>query len=59
MTKLQKPSLSRRSVLQAAAVGAVGISPAMRAVAYAQGRSEEHTSELQSRQSISYAVFCL
>ena len=22
-------------------------------------RSEEHTSELQSRQSISYAVFCL
>ena len=23
------------------------------------GRSEEHTSELQSRQSISYAVFCL
>ena len=24
-----------------------------------KGRSEEHTSELQSRQSISYAVFCL
>ena len=23
------------------------------------GRSEEHTSELQSRDSISYAVFCL
>ena len=24
-----------------------------------QGRSEEHTSELQSRPHISYAVFCL
>ena len=24
-----------------------------------QGRSEEHTSELQSRETISYAVFCL
>ena len=24
-----------------------------------RNRSEEHTSELQSRQSISYAVFCL
>ena len=23
------------------------------------GRSEEHTSELQSRHNISYAVFCL
>jgi len=23
------------------------------------GRSEEHTSELQSRETISYAVFCL
>ena len=26
---------------------------------YSIGRSEEHTSELQSRDSISYAVFCL
>ena len=26
---------------------------------YAEARSEEHTSELQSRQVISYAVFCL
>ena len=26
---------------------------------YFQDRSEEHTSELQSRETISYAVFCL
>src|SRR3546814_10590288 len=26
---------------------------------YAEGRSEEHTSELQSLMRISYAVFCL
>ena len=26
---------------------------------FACGRSEEHTSELQSRETISYAVFCL
>src|SRR3546814_9770711 len=32
--------------------------PAIRAVAPA-GRSEEHTSELQSLMRISYAVFCL
>src|SRR3546814_2026417 len=29
------------------------------AQAYGQGRSEEHTSELQSLMRISYAVFCL
>ena len=28
-------------------------------VAYTQYRSEEHTSELQSQSTISYAVFCL
>src|SRR3546814_8483037 len=28
-------------------------------VAYSGGRSEEHTSELQSLMRISYAVFCL
>src|SRR3546814_7165801 len=28
-------------------------------VAFADGRSEEHTSELQSLMRISYAVFCL
>ena len=37
MTDLFKPFLSRRRVLQAAAVGAVGISPALRAAVYAQG----------------------
>src|SRR3546814_7986972 len=29
------------------------------AIAYAESRSEEHTSELQSLMRISYAVFCL
>src|SRR3546814_8905408 len=28
-------------------------------IGYLQGRSEEHTSELQSLMRISYAVFCL
>src|SRR3546814_2270852 len=30
-----------------------------RRIAYRAGRSEEHTSELQSLMRISYAVFCL
>src|SRR3546814_4918027 len=33
--------------------------PAYRALAQAEDRSEEHTSELQSLMRISYAVFCL
>src|SRR3546814_2786809 len=33
--------------------------PAQRAMGGAVGRSEEHTSELQSLMRISYAVFCL
>src|SRR3546814_9930755 len=32
---------------------------AVQAVKYCKGRSEEHTSELQSLMRISYAVFCL
>src|SRR3546814_10446216 len=32
---------------------------ALRAIRAAKGRSEEHTSELQSLMRISYAVFCL
>src|SRR5213078_4985236 len=39
-----------------------GLSPAAgagRAIMEPQRRSEEHTSELQSRAQISYAVFCL
>src|SRR3546814_1483675 len=38
---------------------AVGHEDAPTAVAVAGGRSEEHTSELQSLMRISYAVFCL
>src|ERR1044071_10434050 len=33
--------------------------PASRSAVVARDRSEEHTSELQSRVDISYAVFCL
>src|SRR3546814_9875381 len=33
--------------------------PELRALPAHEGRSEEHTSELQSLMSISYAVFCL
>src|SRR3546814_2048287 len=33
--------------------------PAQRTYEYRVGRSEEHTSELQSLMRISYAVFCL
>src|SRR3546814_7577869 len=37
----------------------VAIDGEARALALARGRSEEHTSELQSLMRISYAVFCL
>ena len=37
MTDFLKTSLSRRAVLQTAAVGAVGINPALRAAVYAAG----------------------
>lgn len=37
MTDLLKSSLSRRAVLQTAAVGAAGISPALRSMVYAGG----------------------
>ena len=37
MTDLLKTSLNRRTVLQAATVGAMGIDPALRAAVYAQG----------------------
>ena len=33
--------------------------PGLEAASGRQGRSEEHTSELQSLTTISYAVFCL
>ena len=47
MTDLLKPSLSRRSVLQAAAVGAVGISPALCAAVYAQGSDAPEKKEVR------------
>jgi nitrate/nitrite transport system substrate-binding protein len=47
MTDFSKPSLSRRSVLQAAAIGAVSISPALRAVAYAQGSDAPEKKEVK------------
>jgi nitrate/nitrite transport system substrate-binding protein len=47
MTELLNPSLSRRNVLQAAAVGAVGISPALRAAVYAQGSDAPEKREVK------------
>lgn len=47
MTELLKSSLTRRTVLQAAAVGAAGISPALRAVAYAQGSDAPEKKEVK------------
>src|SRR3546814_5318981 len=47
-------------LLQRLQAGLEGYSAADRAIAaYILGRSEEHTSELQSLMRISYAVFCL
>src|SRR3546814_2239200 len=43
----------------ATAAGAATLAPAAFAVGGELGRSEEHTSELQSLMRISYAVFCL
>jgi nitrate/nitrite transport system substrate-binding protein len=47
MTDLLKSSLTRRTVLQAASVGAVGISPALRAAAYAQGSDAPEKKEVR------------
>ncbi len=47
MTDLLKASLKRRTVLQAAAVGAAGISPALRAVVYAQGSDAPEKKEVK------------
>ena len=50
MTNLLEPStstFSRRAVLQAAAVGAVGISPALRAAVYAQGSDAPEKKEVK------------
>lgn len=47
MTDLLKTKLSRRAVLQAAAVGAVGIAPALRAAVYAQGSDKPEKEEVK------------
>ncbi len=47
MTDLLRTKLSRRSVLQAAAVGAAGVSPALRAVVHAQGSDAPEKKEVK------------
>ena len=47
MTDFLKPSLSRRAVLQTAAVGAIGISPALRAAVYAAGSDAPEKTEVK------------
>jgi nitrate/nitrite transport system substrate-binding protein len=47
MTDLLKSSLTRRTVLQAATVGAAGISPALRAAVYAQGSDAPEKKEVK------------
>ena len=47
MTDLLQTKLSRRAVLQTATVGAIGISPAMRAAVYAQGSDKPEKEEVK------------
>ena len=47
MTALRKATLSRRPVLQTAAVGAIGINPALRAAVYAQGSDAPEKKEVK------------
>ncbi len=47
MTDLLKAKLSRRAVLQTAAVGAIGIDPALRAVVYAAGSDAPEKTEVR------------
>jgi hypothetical protein len=49
MTDFLKTSLSRRAVLQTAAVGAVGINPALRAAVYAAGLRRPREEGSQDR----------
>src|SRR3546814_1724487 len=53
-----KASVQRRSGSASTALSSVWIQAGAMAAA-SSGRSEEHTSELQSLMRISYAVFCL
>ena len=47
MTDLLKSRLSRRAVLQAATVGAAGLTPALRATVYAQGSDKPEKEEVK------------
>ncbi|CAN7210703.1 CmpA/NrtA family ABC transporter substrate-binding protein [Variovorax sp. LjRoot290] len=47
MTDLLKPKLNRRRVLQAAAIGAVGLDPALRAAVWAQGSDKPEKEEVK------------
>lgn len=47
MTDFLKPGLSRRTVLQTAAVGAIGINPALRAAVYAGGSDAPEKTEVK------------
>jgi nitrate/nitrite transport system substrate-binding protein len=47
MNDLLQGKLSRRSVLQAGAIGAVGLSPALRSMAYAQGSDAPEKKEVK------------
>ncbi|RYZ12148.1 MAG: nitrate ABC transporter substrate-binding protein, partial [Comamonadaceae bacterium] len=47
MTATPTPQLSRRKVLQAAALGAVGIDPALRAAVWAQGSDKPEKTEVK------------
>jgi nitrate/nitrite transport system substrate-binding protein len=47
MTDLLKTKLSRRSVLQAAAVGVAGVSPALRSAVWAQGSDKPEKEEVK------------
>jgi nitrate/nitrite transport system substrate-binding protein len=47
MTEILKTSFNRRTVLQAAAVGAAGISPALRSVVYAAGSDAPEKKEVK------------
>ena len=47
MTDCLQPSLARRTALQVAAVGAAGVSPALRALVYAQGWDASEKKEVR------------
>src|SRR3546814_4100014 len=51
--------LAIHSMLAAGTPGVQGVAPKFLLTQDEEGRSEEHTSELQSLMRISYAVFCL